>query len=133
MILDAGLASSLKISKDNKLGEDKVQTLGEAVRGFKDWLENVIHGSKVPKGYMVMQAKMPGTSESENSSKIYDEYCPILLNQFKSKDFVKFETFDSALDEFYSKIKSQRAEQQQKSKGESAVHDNQCAHVEKRS
>jgi len=52
---------------------------------------------------------------------IYDEYCPILLNQFRSRDFVKFETFDSALDEFYSKIESQRAEQQQKAKEASAV------------
>jgi len=71
MILDAGLSPSLKISKDNKLGEDKVQTLGEAVGRFEDWLENVIHGSKVPEGYIVMQAKKPGTTESENSSKVF--------------------------------------------------------------
>lgn len=31
-----------------------------------------------------------------------------------------FETFDAALDEFYSKIESQRAEQQQKTKESSA-------------
>lgn len=47
---------------------------------------------------------------------IYDEFCPLLLNQFKTREFVKFETFDAALDEFYSKIESQRSEQQQKSK-----------------
>lgn len=51
---------------------------------------------------------------------IYDEFCPILLNQFKSRDHTKFETFDAALDEFYSKIESQRAEQQQKTKENSA-------------
>lgn len=121
MILDVGLSPSLKISKDNKPDEDKVQTLGQAVGRFEDWLEDVLHGSKVPEGYIVMQAKKPGTTELENSSKIYDEYCPILLNQFTSRDFVKFETFDSALDEFYSKIESQRAEQQQKAKEASAV------------
>ncbi|MED6145351.1 hypothetical protein PIB30_024397 [Stylosanthes scabra] len=52
---------------------------------------------------------------------IYDEFCPILLNQFKSRDYTKFETFDSSLDEFYSKIESQRSEQQQKAKENSAA------------
>lgn len=51
---------------------------------------------------------------------IYDEFCPILLNQFKSRVYVRFETFDASLDEFYSKIESQRAEQQQKAKEGSA-------------
>lgn len=52
---------------------------------------------------------------------IYDEFCPLLLNQFKSRDSIDFETFDAALDEFYSKIESQRAEQQQKAKENSAM------------
>lgn len=47
---------------------------------------------------------------------IYDEFCPLLLNQLKCRDFMKFETFDAAVDEFYSKIESQRSEQQKKSK-----------------
>lgn len=34
---------------------------------------------------------------------------------------MKFETFDAALDEFYSKIESQRSEQQQKAKEISAI------------
>ncbi|XVF04218.1 hypothetical protein REPUB_Repub05bG0063400 [Reevesia pubescens] len=41
---------------------------------------------------------------------MYDEFCPILLNQFKSREYVNFETFVAAFDEFYSKIESQRAE-----------------------
>ena len=52
---------------------------------------------------------------------MYDEFCPILLNQLKSREHMKFETFDAALDEFYSKIESQRAEQQQKTKEVSAA------------
>jgi predicted ribosome quality control (RQC) complex YloA/Tae2 family protein len=52
---------------------------------------------------------------------IYDEFCPILLNQFKSREHTKFETFDLALDEFYSKIESQRSEQQHKAKENSAL------------
>lgn len=52
---------------------------------------------------------------------LYDEFCPLLLNQFKSRDSISFETFDAALDEFYSKIESQRSEQQQKAKESSAT------------
>lgn len=51
---------------------------------------------------------------------MYDEFCSILLNQFKSRVYEKFETFDAALDEFYSKIESQRSEHQQKAKEDSA-------------
>lgn len=52
---------------------------------------------------------------------IYDEFCPLLLNQFKSRESIHFETFDAALDEFYSKIESQRAEQQQRAKEDTAT------------
>lgn len=52
---------------------------------------------------------------------IYDEFCPLLLNQFKSRDSTKFESFDVALDEFYSKIESQRSEQHQMAKENSAM------------
>lgn len=38
-----------------------------------------------------------------------------------SRKHTKFETFDAALDEFYSKIESQRSEQQQKAKESSAT------------
>lgn len=38
-----------------------------------------------------------------------------------SRKYTKFETFDAALDEFYSKIESQRSEQQQKAKESSAT------------
>ncbi|GMJ12314.1 embryo defective 1441 [Hibiscus trionum] len=123
IILDAGLISNTKISKDNKLDDDKVQALAQAVEKFEDWLQDVISGEKVPEGYILMQKKNPGKdappSEGTNGQ-MYDECCPILLNQFKSREYVNFETFDAALDEFYSKIESQRAEQQQKTKESTA-------------
>lgn len=46
----------------------------------------------------------------------------MLLNQFKTRECMTFETFDAALDEFYSKIESQKSDQQQKAKESSAVH-----------
>lgn len=75
IILDAGLTPSLKISKDNKLDEGSVEILGQAVSRFEDWLEDVILGSKIPEGYILMQAKKQGGKDSsaielESSSKV---------------------------------------------------------------
>ncbi|KAI4344741.1 hypothetical protein L6164_011932 [Bauhinia variegata] len=125
IILDAGLIPNTKIPKDNSWDDVTIQALVQAVSKFEDWMEDIISGDRVPEGYILMQSKSLGKdsfpSESGNVSQIYDEFCPILLNQFKSRDYTKFETFDAALDEFYSKIEGQRAEQQQKAKENSAI------------
>lgn len=124
IILDAGLVPNTKVSKDKNLDDDAIQVLATSVSKFEDWLQDVISGDKIPEGYILMQKKTLGkdcsTSEPGSSSQIYDEFCPLLLNQFKSREFVKFETFDAALDEFYSKIESQRSDQQQKAKESAA-------------
>ncbi|XP_038907111.1 nuclear export mediator factor Nemf [Benincasa hispida] len=123
IILNAGLIPNMKLGNDNKLDDNSLQLLVQAVANFEDWLEDVIFGTRVPEGYILMQKKDVKKEESEPStaSEIYDEFCPILLNQFMSRKYTKFETFDAALDEFYSKIESQRSEQQQKAKESSAT------------
>lgn len=125
IILDAGLTPNLKVSNDLKLEDTSIQALSEGVKRFEDWLEDVISGAKIPEGYILMQQKKTGKDQipvqSSATDQIYDEFCPLLLNQFKSRVSVKFETFDAALDEFYSKIESQRAEQQQQAKESSAM------------
>ncbi|XP_027931580.1 nuclear export mediator factor NEMF isoform X3 [Vigna unguiculata] len=125
IILDAGLIPSTKVPKDKTWDNATIQALVQAVVKFEDWMQDVISGEVVPEGYIVMQNKNLGNNSSISQpgsvSQMYDEFCPILLNQFKSRDYTKFETFDAALDEFYSKIESQRAEQQQKAKENTAA------------
>uniref|UniRef100_A0A2P2KC88 Nuclear export mediator factor Nemf n=2 Tax=Rhizophora mucronata TaxID=61149 RepID=A0A2P2KC88_RHIMU len=125
IILDAGLAPSTKLSKNSKLDNDAISVLVQAVSKFEDWLQDVISGDKVPEGYILMQNKNvrkdTPPSDSGGSGQMYDEFCPILLNQFKTREYINFDTFDGALDEFYSKIESQKAEQQQKSKEGAAI------------
>ncbi|OWM88012.1 hypothetical protein CDL15_Pgr016585 [Punica granatum] len=121
MILDAGLVPSMKVPKDCKLDDAIIQTLAQGVAKFEDWLQEIISGDRIPEGYILLQKLSSGKgSLSEAGSQIYDEFCPILLNQFKSREHITFETFDLSLDEFYSKIESQRVEQQQKAKEETA-------------
>ncbi|KAI3512406.1 hypothetical protein L1887_19721 [Cichorium endivia] len=121
IILDAGLTPNLKVSKDLKLDDGSIRALSEGVKKFEDWLEDVISGTKIPEGYILMQQKKNGNPADSSTDQIYDEFCPLLLNQLKSRVSVKFETFDAALDEFYSKIESQRSEQQQQAKENSAM------------
>ncbi|XP_030508734.2 uncharacterized protein LOC115723399 [Cannabis sativa] len=127
IILDSGLAPNMKVSKDSMLDDSTLQVLAQSVERFEDWLHDIISGDRIPEGYILMQKKVLGKdvplSEPETGSRnqMYDEFCPILLNQFKSREHTQFETFDAALDEFYSKIESQRADQQQKSKEFSAI------------
>ncbi|RHN73006.1 putative transcription factor interactor and regulator CCHC(Zn) family [Medicago truncatula] len=125
MILDAGLIPNEKVSKDKVWDDATVQALVQAVAKFEDWMQDIISGEIVPEGYILMQNKVLGkdssVSQPESLKQIYDEFCPILLNQFKSRDHTKFETFDLALDEFYSKIESQRSEQQHTAKENSAL------------
>ncbi|KAJ6726578.1 hypothetical protein OIU79_004674 [Salix purpurea] len=125
IILDAGLVPNTKFSKDNKLDEETIQALVKAVAKFENWLQDIISGDKVPEGYILMQNKNLGKdhppSDPGSSVQIYDEFCPLLLNQFKTREHVKFDAFDAALDEFYSKIESQKSELQQKTKEGSAI------------
>ncbi|KAL3505591.1 hypothetical protein ACH5RR_030973 [Cinchona calisaya] len=126
IILDAGLIPNTKVVKSFKLEDDTLHLLMEAVSKFEDWLEGIISGDKIPEGFILMQQKNSGKkdvtlSNAGSSEQIYDEFCPLLLNQFKSRDSINFETFDAALDEFYSNIESQRVEQQQKAKESSAM------------
>ncbi|KAF9677179.1 hypothetical protein SADUNF_Sadunf08G0081000 [Salix dunnii] len=125
IILDAGLVPNTKFSKDNKLDEETIQVLVKAVAKFENWLQDIISGDEVPEGYILMQNKNLGKdhppSDSGSSVQIYDEFCPLLLNQFKTREHVKFDAFDAALDEFYSKIESQKSELQQKTKEGSAI------------
>lgn len=125
ILLDAGLVPNTKVEKDNKLDDDTVRVLVEAVAKFEDWLEDILSGDRIPDGYILMKTKNLGKKESlsdmGSSIQIYDEFCPLLLNQFKSREFAKFDTFDASLDEFYSKIESQRSEHQQKTKEGSAM------------
>ncbi|XAR49723.1 hypothetical protein NMG60_11033005 [Bertholletia excelsa] len=87
IILDAGLIPNTKIGKDFKLDDATIQVLAQAVTKFEDWLEDVISGDRIPEGYILMKLNNLGEKEQAScktgsSDQIYDEFCPLLLNQF---------------------------------------------------
>lgn len=55
IVLEAGLLPNTKAGKDESVGEETFRVLGEAVKGFEDWLEEVILGKKIPEGFILMK------------------------------------------------------------------------------
>eukprot|EP00897_Mesotaenium_endlicherianum_P003139 jgi/Mesen1/2853/ME000174S02111 len=123
------------------LQESDVAELARAIAGFEDWLEELASGSITPQGFIIMQREggakggkkkknkggeaddvkapegackaLPAADEAPGGpSQMYDEYLPLLLRQHQGREATALPTFDAALDEFYSKIEGQRAEQQ---------------------
>ncbi|CAI0467583.1 unnamed protein product [Linum tenue] len=68
MILDAGLAPNTKLSASNKLDEDAIHVLLEAVKRFEDWLQDIISGEKIPEGYILMQKDNVGRNSAASES-----------------------------------------------------------------
>ncbi|KAL2651385.1 hypothetical protein R1flu_019513 [Riccia fluitans] len=131
IILNAGLQPSLKITKENvaiaasNLSGEQLENLAAAVKKFEDWLGAVVTGDLVPEGYIYMQ-KRGITGKAKSSSievfdKVYDEFAPLDLSQFCDREAMKLDTFDAVMDEYFSKVEGQRAEQQRKSQEESAL------------
>lgn len=72
IILNAGLIPNMKLCNDNKLDDNSLQLLVQAVANFEDWLEDVIFGTRVPEGYILMQKKdvKKGEAEAATASEV---------------------------------------------------------------
>ena len=103
--IELGLTSNLKINKSN-LNLDQIES---ALNFCHKIMQNI---SNVSKGYII-QKEEKRIGEPNSSVVSYLEFHPILLNQFKeSKDqkqsYVEIESFDKAVDIFFSSIESQK-------------------------
>ncbi|XP_020860442.1 ribosome quality control complex subunit NEMF isoform X1 [Phascolarctos cinereus] len=63
------------------------------------------------KGYIIQKKeKKPSLEPDKQSEDIftYEEFHPFLFSQHSSSPYIKFESFDKAVDEFYSKLEGQK-------------------------
>ncbi|BBM96816.1 nuclear export mediator factor NEMF [Marchantia polymorpha subsp. ruderalis] len=126
IILSAGLQPGLKMNS-SILSRDEFEALAAAIKRFEDWLEAVVSGDIVPEGYIYMQkvgmgkAKSAASDVKEEFDRVYDEFSPLDLKQMKDRESMKLATFDAAMDEYYSKVEGQRADQQRRTQEESAL------------
>jgi predicted ribosome quality control (RQC) complex YloA/Tae2 family protein len=103
-----------------------------------DWGAAALDSASDSTGYIIVEMKAPkskkanlgviaagntaggkaqaGTPQSEVDDtaglRVYVDFTPVLLAQHQGKTTIRFENFDLAVDEFFSKIETQRAEQQ---------------------
>ena len=66
-------------------------------------------GEELPKGYIVL-SEGKGAPDSEEEPKVYVGFEPFLTKQSEAKPCQTYETFNDAVDEFYSSIECQREE-----------------------
>ncbi|KAG0577183.1 hypothetical protein KC19_5G137000 [Ceratodon purpureus] len=127
IVLDSGLHSGMKVSVGVdgvlSISNEDISTLMAAITRFEDWLQSVVNGDRISEGFVYMQKKKIGKNkgeQQEEDEKVYDEFSPLHLKQFDDRQLMKMETYDAALDEFFSKIEGQRADQQRKAQEDSA-------------
>ncbi|KAF9915988.1 hypothetical protein BX616_004907 [Lobosporangium transversale] len=101
-------------------GSPNTQALFEALLEADKIIEN--GGDENKKGYIIM---LRHKKKNENDAKekelvTYDEFHPYLFAQHKAQEYKEFESFDAAVDEFFSAIESQRLEVKKRVQEENA-------------
>lgn len=81
--------------------------------------------TKQSKGYVTQKKtkalKIVGASTVEEEVLNYEEFHPILFKKHESQPFIEFDSFDKAVDEFYSKLESQKLDQKVQQQTKEAV------------
>ncbi len=106
LLLTEGVKPTAKVGKDFQL-EENLERLLRVFNGAKSFLDE-----QSPSGVIVQKREMrpgpDGATESEYLS--YSEFHPYLFAQHKDRPVVDFDCFDNAVDEFFSKVESQKIE-----------------------
>lgn len=104
VLVKAGINPKMKLSQyDNAVSEKLVEQLNEAFAFAR--VED-----KSP-GYIVM-AKGKQSNELKEAVMFYDRFIPYLFAQFENSEYTQFDSFNEAVDEYYSKLELQRLEKQ---------------------
>ncbi|XP_014250530.1 nuclear export mediator factor NEMF homolog [Cimex lectularius] len=99
----SGLAKNTKFSGD--IPEDKLKLLEQNLLKAEEIFNEI--STKGCKGYIIKQTvKNVDGTDIEN----YLEFHPYLFKQFENSQFSEYDTFNDAVDDFFSKIESQSIE-----------------------
>ncbi|CAH1790707.1 unnamed protein product [Owenia fusiformis] len=106
-LLEVGLSGGAKIGKGFDPTED-LPKLMLALEKAEEILKQI--GTSACKGYIIQKAeKKAAKTEGETGELLtYQEFHPLYYNQHQKQPYVELESFDKSVDEFYSKIESQK-------------------------
>jgi len=103
ILLAAGFAQNTKI-KDFNL--ENVSKLNEALNGASKFLTE-----EQKYGVIIQKVETrPVVDDKEEEFFTYVEFHPYLYKQYKEKHIVEFDTFNTACDQFFSKVEAQKIE-----------------------
>ncbi|XP_056400959.1 ribosome quality control complex subunit NEMF [Hyla sarda] len=106
-LLESGLSSNVKV--EQLTGDTDLEKVHSALRKAEEYMDNT--GSYKGKGYIIQKReKKPSLEPDKPTEEIltYEEFHPFLFTQYVNCPYVEFDTFDKAVDEFYSKLEGQK-------------------------
>uniref|UniRef100_A0A669E0I3 Ribosome quality control complex subunit NEMF n=1 Tax=Oreochromis niloticus TaxID=8128 RepID=A0A669E0I3_ORENI len=107
-LIEAGLSGSIKIDSQVDSAQVAPKIL-EALQIAETYMEKTENFSG--KGYIIQKTeKKPSLTPGKPSEELltYDEFHPFLFAQHAKSPYLEFDTFDKAVDEFFSKMESQK-------------------------
>lgn len=107
-LIEAGLPGSVKVDSQFNVSEVAPKIL-EALQIAETYMEKTENFSG--KGYIIQKSeKKPSLITGKPSEELltYDEFHPFLFAQHAKSPYLEFDTFDKAVDEFFSKTESQK-------------------------
>ncbi|XP_053191485.1 ribosome quality control complex subunit NEMF-like [Scomber japonicus] len=107
-LLEAGLPGSVKVDSQVDAAQVAPKIL-EALQIAETYMEKTENYNG--KGYIIQKReKKPSLTPGKPSEELltYDEFHPFLFAQHAQSAYLEFDTFDKAVDEFFSKIESQK-------------------------
>ncbi|XP_062324642.1 ribosome quality control complex subunit NEMF-like [Osmerus eperlanus] len=107
-LMEVGLSGFIKLDGQFNVDRDAPKIL-EALKMAEDYMEKT--GSFSGKGYIIQKCeKKPSLAPDQPNEELltYEEFHPFLFTQNAKSHYVEFDSFDKAVDEFYSKMESQK-------------------------
>ncbi|XP_071757357.2 ribosome quality control complex subunit NEMF [Centroberyx gerrardi] len=107
-LMEVGLSGSVKVDSQVDAAQVAPKIL-EALQMAENYMEKT--ESFNGKGYIIQKSeKKPSLTADKPSEELltYEEFHPFLFAQYAKSPYVEFDSFDKAVDEFYSKMESQR-------------------------
>ncbi|XP_073433842.1 ribosome quality control complex subunit NEMF isoform X2 [Dendrobates tinctorius] len=105
-LLESGLSSNVKVEQLTAAAD--LEKVHSSLRMAEEYMENTLHFTG--KGYIIQKREKKPSLEPHNPEDIltYEEFHPFLFTQHRNCPYVEFDTFDKAVDEFYSKLEGQK-------------------------
>ncbi|XP_021118232.1 nuclear export mediator factor NEMF isoform X2 [Heterocephalus glaber] len=106
-LIENGFSGNVKV--DEKLESKDIEKVLDCMQKAEDYMKTTsnFHG----KGYIIQKREIKPSLEIDKPVEdilTYEEFHPFLFSQHSQCPYIEFESFDKAVDEFYSKIEGQK-------------------------